>query len=174
MEDEELRSVTGDDEGRHGGRNRRSMRQRFMLRLLNVYPPYLGAGVRVRQPRGDARTFEVEMKLRWWNSNYVGTHFGGSLYTMCDPFFMLILLRQLGPDFVVWDKAANIRFRRPGRGRVRARIHIPAERVDEICRQARRDGVVQPTFRTEVLDDRNRVVAEVEKILHVRWKGATE
>ncbi len=114
------------------------------------------------------------MKLRWWNRNYVGTHFGGSLYTMCDPFFMLILLEQLGRDFVVWDKAASISFRRPGRGRVRARFHIPARRVEEIREQALREGLVHPTFRAEVLDDQDEVVAEVEKQLHVRWKGAPE
>ena len=112
------------------------------------------------------------MKLRWWNRNYVGTHFGGSLYTMCDPFFMLILLEQLGRDFVVWDTTASIRFRRPGRGRVRASIHIPSERVEEIRRQAIREGLVHPTFRTEILNDEDEVVAEVEKLLYVRWKGS--
>ena len=72
------------------------------------------------------------MKLRWWNRNYVGTQFGGSLYSMCDPFFMLILVEALGPRYVVWDKAATIRFRRPGRGTVHATFHIPQERIDEI------------------------------------------
>jgi hypothetical protein len=114
------------------------------------------------------------MKLRWWNRNYVGTHFGGSLYTMCDPFFMLILLQQLGPDFVVWDKAATIRFRRPGRSRVHARIHIPADRIEEIRQQALRDGVVEPTFQTEVLDGQDKVVAQIDKLLYVKWKGASK
>lgn len=145
--------------------------KRWLIRLLSLYPPYLGAGVRVRVSP-DFRTFEVRMKLRWWNRNYVGTHFGGSLYTMCDPFFMLILFEHLGRDYIVWDKAATIRFRRPGRGTVRATFHIPEERVAEIRAAADRDGKVEPSFRVEVVDERGEVVAEVEKLLYVRRKDA--
>ena len=145
--------------------------RRWMVWLLNLYPPYLGAGVRVRIAP-DFRTFEVRMKLRWWNRNYVGTHFGGSLYTMCDPFFMLILIEHLGRDYVVWDKAATIRFRRPGRGTVRAVLHIPEERIAEIRAAADRDGRIEPVFQVEVVDERGEVVAEVEKLLYVRRKDA--
>jgi acyl-coenzyme A thioesterase PaaI-like protein len=140
-----------------------------MIRLLSLYSPYLGAGVRVK-PSADLRTFEVRMKLRWWNRNYVGTHFGGSLYSMCDPFFMLILVDALGRGYIVWDKAATIRFRRPGRGTVRATFHIPPEKVEEIRAAADAQGKVEPTFRVDILDDDGEVVAEVEKLLYVRKK----
>ncbi|MFY9821668.1 MAG: DUF4442 domain-containing protein [Thermoanaerobaculia bacterium] len=144
---------------------------RWKLRLLNLYPPYLGAGVRVR-PSADLRTFEVRMKIRFWNQNYVGTAFGGSLYAMCDPFFMLILIEALGRDYVVWDKAAAIRFRRPGRGTMRATFHIPQERVDEIRAAADAGGKVEPAFTVDVVDDKGEVVAIVEKLLYVRRKAA--
>ncbi len=140
---------------------------RWMLRLLNVWPPYLGAGVRVRVAP-DLRTFEVRMRLRWWNRNFVGTHFGGSLYTMCDPFFMLILIEALGRGYIVWDKAASIRFRRPGRGTVHAVVHIPEERIAEIRAVADRGEKVEPVFTVQVLDEQGEVIAEVEKLLHVR------
>jgi acyl-coenzyme A thioesterase PaaI-like protein len=143
--------------------------RRWMIRMLNFYPPYLGAGVRVKASR-DLRTFEVRMKLRWWNRNYVGTHFGGSLYTMCDPFFMLMLVDALGRGYIVWDKAATIRFRRPGRGPVRATFHIPPERIEEIRAAADAGGKVEPVFTVEVLDEEGEVVAEVEKVLYVRAK----
>lgn len=146
--------------------------RRWLMRLLNLYPPYLGAGVRVRSS-ADLRTFDVRMKLRWWNRNYVGTHFGGSLYTLCDPFFMLILMGQLGREYVVWDKAATIRFRRPGRGTVHARFSIPPERVEEIRAAADRDCKVEPVFTVQVVDDRGEVIAEVEKLLYVRRKDAS-
>lgn len=142
---------------------------RWLIRLLNLYPPYLGAGVRVRMSP-DFRTFEVRMRLRWWNRNYVGTHFGGSLYAMCDPFFMLILMQALGREYVVWDKAATIRFRRPGKGTVRATFHVPAEQVEEIRAAADRDGKVEPTFRVDVVNETGDVVAEVEKLVYVRRK----
>ena len=145
------------------------MSRNWLLRLFNVYPPYLGAGVRVKASP-DLHTFEVRMKLRFWNRNYVGTHFGGSLYTMCDPFFMLILMNALGRDYIVWDKEATIRFRRPGRGTVRATFHIPPERVAEIKAAADAQRKVEPVFKADILDDKGEVVAEVEKLLYVRRK----
>jgi acyl-coenzyme A thioesterase PaaI-like protein len=141
--------------------------RRWMIRLLSLYPPYLGAGVRVKAS-SDLRTFEVRMKLRWWNRNYVGTQFGGSLYSMCDPFFMLALADALGRGYIVWDKAATIRFRRPGRGTVRATFHLPQERIDEIRAAADAGEKVEPTFTVNVLDEQGEVVAEVEKLLYVR------
>ncbi len=140
------------------------------MRLMNLFPPYLGAGIRVR-PNDDLTAFDVRMKLRWWNRNYVGTHFGGSLYSLCDPFFMLILFEALGPGYIVWDKAASIRFRRPGRGTVHARFEITAERVAEIRSAADREGKVEPLFTAEVVDDEGQVIAEVEKLLYVRKKA---
>lgn len=144
-------------------------RRRWLFRLLNLYPPYIGAGVRVKVAP-DVRTFEVRMKLRWWNRNYVGTHFGGSLYAMCDPYFMLILIEALGSGYVVWDKSAVIRFRRPGRGTVRAAFHIPQERIDEIRAAADAGGKVEPVFRVDVVDERGEVVAEIDKLVYVRRK----
>ena len=143
--------------------------RRWLIRMLNLYPPYLGAGIRVKASP-DLRTFEVRMRLRWWNRNYVGTHFGGSLYTMCDPFFMLILIEALGSGYVVWDKSATIRFRRPSRGPVKATFHIPQERIDEIRTAADAADKVEPVFQANVVDERGQVVAEVEKVLYVRRK----
>jgi acyl-coenzyme A thioesterase PaaI-like protein len=94
----------------------------LFFRLLNLWPPYLGAGVRVVDVGEGGRSFEIELRLRWWNRNYVGVQFGGSLYSMCDPFFMAILMEALGPGYVVWDKAGAVRFLRPGRSTVRARF----------------------------------------------------
>ena len=142
-------------------------RKSILLRLLSVWPPYLGAGIRVR-PSKDLRTYEVRMKLRWWNRNYVNTHFGGSLYSMCDPYFMLILIEALGRGYIVWDKAATIRFRRPGKGTVRATFHIPQERIDEIRAAADRGEKVEPVFIVNILDEQGEVVAEVEKLLYIR------
>lgn len=142
---------------------------RWKIRLLNLYPPYLGAGVRVR-PSADLRTFEVRMKIWFWNQNYVGTAFGGSLYAMCDPFFMLILIEALGRNYVVWDKAATIRFRRPGRGTMKATFHIPQERIDEIRAEADAGRKVEPVFMVEVFNEQGELVADVEKLLYVRRK----
>jgi acyl-coenzyme A thioesterase PaaI-like protein len=137
-----------------------------LVQVLNAYPPYLGAGVRVRElgPYG----FESSMALHPWNRNYFGTHFGGSLYAMCDPFFALILNRNLGPRFAAWDKSATVRFRAPGRGTVRARFEIAPEQVEEIRRLATEKGKHEALFTAEVRDEDGQLVAEVEKCVHVR------
>lgn len=96
--------------------SRLARKARFLRWALNFYPPYLGAGVRVRHISADLRLVRVKMVLRWYNRNYVGTQFGGSLYSMVDPFFVLMLMENLGPDYIVWDKAANIEFVSPGGG----------------------------------------------------------
>src|SRR6185295_8789325 len=113
---------------------RASWRHRLVMRLINLYPPFLGAGIRVRrlQPGDpeaptDGPAFRVRMPLTILNRNYFGTQFGGGLYMMCDPFFLLLLVEELGPGYVTWDKAATIRFRRPGVGRVSALFHLPRE-----------------------------------------------
>jgi hypothetical protein len=145
-------------------------RRKRLQRFIRFYPPFLGAGIRAKSISEDFRTIEVEMPLRFWNKNYVGTHFGGSLYTMCDPFFMLILINNLGPDYIVWDKAATIRFKKPGKGLVKAVFHIPKERIEEIRAQADANGKIEPQFQTVVTDAEGNVIAEVDKLLYVRKK----
>lgn len=149
----------------------RKWRRRRLKWLLGIYPPFRGAGIRIDRISADMRVIEVRMPLRWYNRNYVGTHYGGSLYSMCDPFFMLILMEQLGPGYVVWDKRATIEFLRPGRGTVRARFEISEERVEEIRRAADEAGKVEPRFETEVVDEAGETVARVGKLLYVRRRS---
>lgn len=144
-------------------------RERWLLRLLNLWPPYLGAGVRVRPVPG-RRAVDVSLVLRFWNRNYFGTQFGGSLYSMCDPFLCLLALGGLGGGYVVWDKAAEVRFVRPGRGPVSARFELTAGELAAIRRDADRLGKVEPRFRVEVRDGKGEVVAEIDKLLYVRRK----
>ena len=138
---------------------------------MSLWPPYFGAGIRLKSISPDFRSIEVEMKLRFWNRNYVGTHFGGSLYSMTDPFFMFMLIENLGPEYIVWDKAATIRFKRPGRGRVSAKFQITQEKIDSIREQANREPKVEPLFQAQVIDEQGSVVAEVEKLLYVKRKA---
>ncbi len=144
---------------------------RWVLRLMGLYPPYLLAGVTVREVAPDLSAIAVEMALRPWNRNWVGTHFGGSLYSFADPWFMLMLIPLLGDAYVVWDKAASIRFVKPGRGKVRARFEIPPDRLAEIRAEADRAGRSEPVFRVAIVDERGETVAEIEKRLSVRTRA---
>jgi hypothetical protein len=98
----------------------------------------------------------------------VGTHFGGSLYSMVDPFYMLMLINILGPDYIVWDKAAAIRFKRPGKGVMKASFHLSEEKIAEIRAAADTQPKVEPQFQVVVKDLDGNVVAEVDKLLYVK------
>ena len=155
-------------------KSRQGILNSWRYKLINFYPPYLGAGVQVLHRQSDEHTIRVRMKLTRLNLNAVGTHFGGSLYAMCDPFFMLILMHHLGRDYTVWDTAAAIRFVRPGRGAVYATFHIPQDTIDEIKAQADRGEKVEPVFQVDVIDDARQVIAQVEKHLYVRKRKAAD
>lgn len=145
--------------------------KRIFLKLFNIYPPYLGAGVRVRRLKDDDWAYEVSMKLRFYNNNYVGVHFGGSLYSMCDPFYMLILMNKLGADYIVWDKAASIQFKKPGKGKVQATFRISQERVEAIKKEVEEKGKSEPLFEVDVLNESGEVVSHVTKHLWVKKKA---
>jgi acyl-coenzyme A thioesterase PaaI-like protein len=141
-----------------------------LRRWINFWPPFLGAGIRITHIAPDMKAIDVELKLRFWNANYVGTHFGGSLFAMTDPFYMLMLMANLGRDYIVWDKAATIRYRKPGKGTVRAQFRLTDSQIDDIREKLKTLPKYEPTFQVEVKDEAGEVVAAVEKLLHVRKK----
>jgi acyl-coenzyme A thioesterase PaaI-like protein len=141
----------------------------WLLRLaMNLWPPYLGAGIRVRRIADDYREVVVEMPLRLRNRNYFGTHFGGSLYAMTDPFFALMVLHNLPGDYLVWDKAASIEFLAPGRSRMRARFLLTDDDLERIVRMTADGDKHLHLFGVDVVDEEGLVVAKVEKIVYVR------
>ena len=148
---------------------------RFTARQLRQgmkwWPPFLGAGIRVESFSEDFRDAVVELKLGRLNRNAVGTHFGGSLYAMTDPFFAIMLMHNLGDRYLVWDKSGSIEYVAPGRGTVRARFVLTEERIAEIRAQAEGGEKVLPEFQLEVRhksDD--TLIALVRKTLYVRLK----
>lgn len=143
-----------------------------MRMLINLWPPFLGAGIRIRRLRPDWTEIDVEMKLRWWNRNYVGTHYGGSLYSMADPFFMVMLIENLGKDYIVWDKSASIRFKKPGRGTVSASFRLSEPEIREIKQalNSHENEKIERVFTVEVKDESGSVIAQIEKLLHIRRK----
>ncbi len=146
--------------------------KRYIRTLVNLWPPFLGAGIRVKRLTPDWREVEVEMKLRRWNSNYVGTHYGGSLYSMTDPFYMLMLIENLGRDYIVWDKSATIRFRKPGKGTVAAKFRITEDQLSEMREALRSAEKIEREFTVEVTDCSGTVIAEVKKVIHIRRKDS--
>jgi hypothetical protein len=138
--------------------------------FINMWSPYLGTGIRVRKISADYRYVEVIMKMHWYNKNYVGTHFGGSMYAMTDPFYMLILIKNLGRDYIVWDKAAYIEFKKPGRGTLRATFTFTEDEIKAIRNQADTNEKYIFDKPVDLLDKEGTVVATVMKTLYVRKK----
>ena len=124
------------------------MKASVLRHIFNVWPPFLASGIHVTEMSADWRHARVELRMRPWNRNYVGTHFGGNLFSMTDPFWMILVKECLGSEYFVWDKAAEIEFVKPGQGTVSAAFHVD-------------DGL---------LDSQGDVVARVRKQIYVRLK----
>ena len=143
---------------------------RLFRHLLNWWPPYRGAGIRVAAISPDWRHVRVELRPRLRNRNPFGSHFGGNLSSMADPFYVLMLGRLLGPDYLVWDQAAEIEFLKPGRGVVAAEFHLDAREVERLRGEAAGGAKLLPEYLVEIKDAGGEVVARVRKRLYVRLK----
>ena len=140
------------------------------MKLLSFWPPYLFAGISIVEVNDDFTKIVVQMKQRPWNTNYVGSHFGGSLYSMCDPFYMFILLHHL-PGHTIWDKGASFKFKKPGVGVMRASFEISHQSVEQIKEDASKNYSISPIFRTAVVDKKGDTVLELEKTLYVKKRA---
>ena len=143
-----------------------------LRRVLNLYPPLLFAGIRVLAISDDWRSARVVLRRRWYNRNYVGTQFGGSLFSMTDPFWMILVLRCLGEEYIVWDKAAEIEFVAPGREDVFAEFHVGEPMLDEIRAATANGGKYLRWCETTVATRTGEVIARVRKQIYVRRKSS--
>jgi hypothetical protein len=142
-----------------------------LLRIgMNLWPPFLFTGIHVSDIGQDWRSARVELRLRPWNRNYVGTQFGGSLFAMTDPYWMLLMLHALPRDYIVWDKAAEIEFVKPGRSTVHAEFRLDDAMIEEVIAAAADGEKVLRWFDTDVIDAEGEMVAKVRKQLYIRRK----
>lgn len=140
-----------------------------MLRwLLNCYPPFWGAGIKVETINNNFSFARVSMAFRWYNKNYMRTQFGGSLYSMTDPLFALMLIQRLGSNYVVWDKHGEITYVKPGTTRVYADFTITDDELVAIKEATENNKKHLPVFHTTIYDDTKQVIASVKKTLYVK------
>ncbi|MFD1152249.1 DUF4442 domain-containing protein [Saccharothrix hoggarensis] len=147
------------------------MKASRLRRGMNLWPPFLFAGIRVLELSDDYRHVRVRLRMHWWNRNYVGTHFGGSLFAMTDPFWMLLVLHHLGREHLVWDRAGEIDFVKPGRGDVFAEFRLTDEQLDEVRTRTADGGKALVWFSTDVVDEHGDVVARTRKQVYARRKN---
>jgi acyl-coenzyme A thioesterase PaaI-like protein len=148
-----------------------SLRTRVERYGFNLFPAYRGTGGRVTFIARDWREVRVEIPLSRRTRNYVGTIFGGSMYGAVDPIYMLMLIRCLGAGYVVWDKAATIRFLRPGRSTLRASFTLPVAETDAIRGALESTRSVDRVYTVGLVDGQGTVCAEVDKTVYVRRRG---
>jgi acyl-coenzyme A thioesterase PaaI-like protein len=148
-----------------------SLKTRLMRIGFNFFPAYRGTGGRITYIAADLREIRVKIPLSLRTRNYVGTIFGGSMYGAVDPICMVMLIRALGPEYVVWDKAASIRFRRPGRSTLYARFVLDDAELAAIRAALETERATDRTYRIELTDASGAVHAEVEKVIHVRRRN---
>lgn len=145
----------------------------WMLKLgFAIFPPLVGAHIRLEQLSQDFRYARVAMRQRITNSNPWGVHFGGSLFAMTDSIYALMVKQNLGAGYVVWDKSATIDFRKPGRGRVWCEFRLDEPLIERIRRETRDGGKSEPVVDVHVYDRQRDIVAEVSKTLYVRRRNA--
>lgn len=145
-----------------------------MLRIaLNLWPPFRGAGIRVRTIAADWSHARVELRQGWFNSNFHGVHFGGSLFAMTDPFPALLLQQQLGPDYKVVDQRSRIEFLKPGLGRLTVDTRVPDGEAERLRRAGENGAKLLHEYCVEVIDQSGAVVARVHRTVYVRRRLST-
>ncbi len=137
---------------------------------FNLFPAYWGTGARITYIAADWREIRVKLPLTWRTRNYVGTIFGGSMYGAVDPIYMIMLIKCLGDGYVVWDKAATVRFRRPGRTTLSAQFLITEEEVAQIKAELAERKSLNRVYRVELVDNAGKVHAEIEKTIYIARK----
>ena len=143
----------------------------YLLKLrINTYAPYIGAGIKIEHINLDQGLCVVNMGLNSLNKNIVGTQFGGSLYSMVDPFYMLMLMHQLGSSYVVWDKSSHIEFVAPGNSKVTARMKIPSDEIKTIQDLAKDGEPVFREYKVDIVDEQQKIIATVTKTIYIRLR----
>ena len=148
----------------------RGISAKWLRHGSRLWGPYFGTGIRVKQFSDDFRHVVVSLKHKWYNGTGVGTHYGGSLFSMTDPFYMVMLLKILGPDYMVWDKKGSIEFMKAVRREVSAEFRLTEDRIREIIEKTDSGEPHNANFTVDITDGDGEVVAKVDKTVYIRRK----
>lgn len=137
---------------------------------FNFFPAYRGTGARVVFISDDYREIKIKIPLSWRTRNYVGTIYGGSMYAGIDPIYMLMLMKNLGKNYIVWNKAATIRFKRPGKETLFADFKLTANELSEIREILKTNESVDRIYNVELKDKKGKIYCLIEKTLYIANK----
>lgn len=145
--------------------------RKYLLKLWNLWPPFLFTGIKIQKYTEDFRSISVKLKLRFWNANYVGTQYGGSIFSLSDAFYMVMLMRNLGPEYTVWDKTATIHYLKPGRTDLFAAFTLNEEDLTQIQTTLQTQKSMLWNRQVEIKDANGMIVATVDKEIYIRKKN---
>ncbi len=145
-----------------------SWKTKFTRWRFNLIPAYFGTGARIAYLAEDFRELHLTLALNWQTRNYVGTTFGGSMYGAVDPIYMLMLIKNLGPGYIVWDKAATIHFKKPGKDTLYAKFNLSAQELDAIKDELSRARAIERQYTVDLTDATGTIHAHVEKTIYIR------
>lgn len=150
-----------------------SLRGRIRRWRFNLFPAWRGTGAWITFLADDFSEVRIRLPLGWRTRNYVGTIFGGSMYGAVDPIYMLMLIKRLGPGYIVWDRAASIRFRKPGRATLYATCRLDDEELNAVRALLRETDRIDRRYTIHLEDEAGVVHATVEKLIHIRRPSST-
>lgn len=142
-----------------------------MLSLWNFWPPFLFTGIRIDKRTSDFKEVNARLKLRFWNANYVGTQYGGSIFSLADPFYMVMWMKNLGRGYSVWDKGATIRYLKPGKSDLFAHFEITDEEIKAMREKLDHEIKAEWKITVFIYDKDGNLIAEVDKILSLKKLG---
>jgi len=137
---------------------------------FNFFPVYRRTGARITYIADDWREVRIKLPLNWKTRNYVGSIFGGSMYAAVDPIYMVMFIKLLGSGYIVWDKAASIKFKKPGRSTLHAVFKIDQAEIDYIRETLKKQTKLDRTYSIELIDENGASCATVEKVIHFQKK----
>jgi len=141
---------------------------------FNFFPAYRGTGARITYIAHDWREVHIKVPLNWRTRNYVGTIFGGSMYGAVDPIYMVMLIKILGPEYTVWDKAAAIRFKRPGKSTLYTKFVLTEEEVSAIKAAVATEPFIERIYHVELIDAGGSLCASIDKTVYIRKRNGNK
>ncbi len=148
-----------------------SLRTRLYRYAMNAFPAIFGTGVKILFIEDKWHEVQLRLAVNFWSRNYVGTIFGGSMFSATDPFYMIMLYRILGTEYVVWDKSATIRFKRPGTEKIYARLILTPDFIEKVKSEVSEKGEMNYELKVNWVNKNEKVIAEIDRTLYVATKS---
>jgi hypothetical protein len=139
--------------------------------LFNYSPMYKRTNARLISVSEDLHKVKIKISLNYKNKNYMGTMFGGSMLSATDPIYMIQLLQILGDDYVVWDKATNIRFKKPANQHSYALFAFTSDEIIQIKEDVATKNEIDLLKTLTIESNSNQIFAVVEKTIYISTKS---